>query len=163
MSDVAILLMLYGIAVLFLIAEIFIPSHGILTIAGVGFLVAAVVKTFEVGGKDAGTIAIFACFIFLPTFAFLAIKYWPRTPIGKLIAPANPELTSADTSIPVEELASHIGRSGRAVSELRPVGICEFDGRRISCVAEFGMLDSGVEVEGIAIKGGNLSVVEKKT
>ena len=163
MSDVAILLMLYGIAVLFLLAEIFIPSHGILTIAGVGFLVAAVVKTFEVGGKDAGTIAIFACMIFLPTFAFLAIKYWPRTPIGRLIAPPNPELTSADTSIPVEELASNIGRSGRAVSPLRPVGICEFDGRRISCVAEFGMLDSGVEVEGIAIKGGNLAVVEKKT
>jgi len=162
-SEVAILILLYAVGILFLLVEIFIPSHGILTLAGLGFLVAAVVKTFNVGGKEAGIIAIFACLIFLPAFAFLAIKYWPRTPIGRQIAPPNPTLTSADTSIPVEELARHIGRGGRAISPLRPVGICEFDGRRISCIAEFGMVDAGAVVEGVAVKGGNLSVVEKKT
>ena len=163
MSDVAVLIVLYAVGILFLLAEIFIPSHGILTLAGLGFVVAAVVKTFDVGGKDVGIVAVFACLILLPAFAFVAIKYWPRTPIGKRIAPPNPKLTSADTSIPVDELVRHIGRRGRAISPLRPVGICEFDGRRVSCVAEFGMVEAGVVVEAVAIKGGNLAVVEKKT
>ncbi len=142
-------------------AEIFIPSHGILTVAGLGFLVAAVSKTFSYGGREAGMMAIVACMIFVPTLGYFAIKYWHLTPIGKLIAPPNPKLTAADTSVPVEELARYVGRTGRSVSPLRPVGICEFDGHRFSCVAEFGLVEAGVDVKAIAIKGSNLAVVEK--
>lgn len=163
MSEVGIIIVLYAVGVLFLVCEIFIPSHGILTLAGLGFLIAGVTKTFTAGGRDAGIIAVFACLVFVPAFAFLAIKYWPKTPIGRRIAPPNPELTSADTSVPVEEIEGHVGQLGRTLSPLRPVGICEFNGRRISCVAEFGMVEAGVEVEGVGIKGSNLSVVEKKT
>ena len=163
MSDVGILIMLYAAGVLLLVAEIFIPSHGVLTVAGLGFLVAAVVKTFSYGGRDAGTIAVLACMVFVPVFAFMAIKYWHRTPIGRRTAPPNPVVTSADTSVPVEEMTRLIGQTGRSETPLRPVGICEFNGKRLSCVAEFGMLDAGVTVEALRIVGGNLAVQEKKT
>jgi len=162
MSDVGILTLLYCIGVLMLVAEIFIPSHGVLSVAGLGFLVVAVVRTFMYGGREAGVIAVLACLVFLPIFAYLSIKYWPRTPIGRRISPPNPVLTSADTSVPVEEMAILIGQTGRSISPLRPVGICVFDGRRVSCVAEFGMVDAGVMVEGVGMKGSNLAVVEKK-
>lgn len=163
MSDMAILLLLYGVGVAMLLAEIFIPSHGVLTVAGLGFLVAAVVKTFGYGGREAGIIAIFACLVFLPMFAFLAIKYWRQTPIGKRLAPPNPVVTAADTSIPVEELSRLIGQSGKSRTALRPVGICEFNGKRISCIAEYGTIDAGATVCAVRISGGNLAVEEKKS
>lgn len=162
MSDVAILVLLYGLGVLILVAEVFIPSHGILTVVGLGLLVAGVVQTFSYAGRDAGIIAIFACLVFVPAFAILAIKYWHRTPIGKRIAPPNPTLTAADTSVPIEEINSLIGKTGRTVSPLRPVGICDFNGRRVSCVAQFGMVEAGVAIEGVGLSGTNLAVVEKK-
>ena len=162
MSDVAILVLLYGLGVLILVAEVFIPSHGILTVVGLGLLIAGVVQTFSYAGRDAGIIAIFACLVFVPAFAILAIKYWHRTPIGKLIAPPNPTLTAADTSVPIEEINSLIGKTGRTVSPLRPVGICDFNGRRVSCVAQFGMVEAGVAIEGVGLSGTNLAVVEKK-
>lgn len=160
MSDMAILFMLYGVGILMLIAEIFIPSHGVLTLAGVGFLIAAVVKTFSYGGREAGVVAILACLVFLPVFAFVAIKYWPRTPIGRRMAPPNPVLTAADTSVPVEKLNSLVGRTGLSKTALRPVGICEFDGQRISCVAEYGIIEAGTTVRGTRIAGSNLTVEE---
>ncbi len=163
MSDVMILALLYGVGVLMLVAEVFIPSHGILTVVGLGLLIAGVVQTFSYAGRDAGIIAVFACLVFVPAFAMLAIKYWHRTPIGKRIAPPNPTLTAADTSVPIEEINSLIGRTGRTVSPLRPVGICEFNGRRVSCVAQFGMVEAGVTVEGVGLSGTNLAVEEKKT
>ncbi|MGB2984315.1 MAG: NfeD family protein [Phycisphaerae bacterium] len=163
MSEVAVLALLYAVGVLLLVAEIFIPSHGVLSIAGLGFLVAAVVKTFSYGGREAGTIAIFACLVFLPVFAFVAIKYWHRTPIGKRISPPNPVLTSADTSVPVEELNRLIGQTGRSETPLRPVGICKFNGKRVSCLAEFGMIEAGATVEAVRVSGSNLAVQEKKT
>jgi membrane-bound serine protease (ClpP class) len=159
----AIVTLLYGVGLLMLVAEIFIPSHGVLTLAGLGFLVVAVVKTFSYGGREAGVIAIFACSVFLPAFAFVAIKYWRRTPIGRRIAPPNPVVTAADTSVPVEELTRLIGQTGRSTTPLRPVGICDFDGKRISCVAAFGIIEAGTAVEGVRLVGSNLAVEEKKT
>jgi len=160
--DVVILVILFSVGALALVAEIFIPSHGILTIMGLGFLVAGVVKTFDYAGRDAGIVSVVACGVAVPTFGYLAVKYWPQTAIGKLIAPPNPVLSSADTSVPVEQINALIGANGQAVTVLRPVGICEFDGRRISCVARFGMIEAGAEVEGVGMTGTNLSVIEKK-
>ena len=163
MSDVAILMLLYSVGVVILVLEIFIPSHGVLSIAGVGFLIAAIVKTFSYGGREAGIVAVFACLIFVPTFALVAIKYWHLTPVGRRIAPPNPVITTADTSVPVEEMSRLIGQTGRSATPLRPVGICEFGQKRVSCVVEFGMIDTGVTVEAIRISGSNLAVQEKKT
>lgn len=162
MSGIGIVILLYCVGLLMLVAEIFIPSHGILSIVGLGFLVTAVVKTFTYGGREAGVIAVLACLVFLPTFAYLSVKYWPRTAVGRRISPPNPVLTAEDTSVPIEEMAALIGRTGRSISPLRPVGVCEFNGKRISCVAEFGMVDADVIVEGVSLKGSNLAVVEKK-
>lgn len=162
MSEVGLLILLYCLGMLMLLAELFIPSHGSLTVVALGFLIAAIVKTFSYGGREAGVIAIVACVILLPLFAYYSIKYWPQTPIGRLISPPNPILTSADTSVPVEEIRAMIGQTGRSLSPLRPVGICEINGHRISCVAEFGMVDANVVVEGVGIKGSNLAVIEKK-
>ncbi len=163
MSDLGILVLFYTIGVLMLVAEIFIPSHGILSVAGLGFLITAVVKTFTYGGREAGIIAIFACLVFVPAFAFVAIKYWHRTPVGRRIAPPNPLLTTNNTSVPIEALTRLVGQTGRSQTPLRPVGICEFNGKRVSCIAEFGMIEAGVTVEGVRISGSNLAVQEKKT
>jgi membrane-bound serine protease (ClpP class) len=162
LSEVSILVLLFVIGVLTLVAEIFIPSHGVLSLAGLGFLAAAVYKTFTYAGREAGIIAVFACLVFIPAFAFMAIKYWHRTPIGRRIAPPNPSLTEKDTTVPVEALTQLIGQTGRTQTPLRPVGICDFGGRRVSCIAEFDMIEAGVEVEGTRISGANLAVQPKK-
>jgi membrane-bound serine protease (ClpP class) len=158
MSDIGFIALLFGIGALVLLAEIFLPSHGVLTVVGVGFLVTAVVRTFMDHGRNAGAVAVVTCLVALPTFGYLSIKYWKRTPIGRRIAPDNPVLTSADTTVPVEELRRLIGQCGRTISPLRPVGVCDFGGRRIACVTELGMVDAGVEVIATGIRSGNLAV-----
>ncbi len=161
MTDLGILQPLYGLVLAILVAEIFIPSHGVLGVVGLGFVITAVVKTFSYGGRDVGMMAVLICLVTLPTLAYVAIKYWHQTPIGKRISPPNPVLTSADTSVPIEELRALINQTGRAVSPLRPVGVCEFNGRRVSCVAEFGVVEAGTEVVGTNIVSGNLAVQVK--
>ena len=163
MSEIAVLILLYAAGVLLLVMDIFIPSHGLLAVTGVGFLVAAVVQTFNYAGREAGIVAILACLVFLPTFVCLAVKYWRRTPIGRRISPPNPVLTVADAGVPVEELTRLVGQTGTAVTPLRPVGICEFSGKRVSCVAEFGMVERGTMVEAVRVSGSNLAVQQKTT
>ncbi|MFH1110167.1 MAG: hypothetical protein V1790_13375 [Planctomycetota bacterium] len=162
MSEVGIIALLFGAGALVLVAELFIPSHGVLTFVGIALLVAGIVQTFRFGGEKAGAISVLACLVVLPVFAVAAIKIWPRTWVGRRIAPPNPVLTPRDTSVPVEEISRFVGQTGRTLSPLRPVGICEFQGRRVSCIAEFGMLDVGVTVEGLRVVSGQLAVQERK-
>ncbi len=158
MSPLSVILLLYAVGLIFLVAEIFLPSQGVLTVAGLGFLGTAVYKTFNTYGEQAGLFAILGCMVLLPALAYVAVKYWRQTPIGRKIVPPNPVLTNADIGVPVEKLSELIGKTGTTATPLRPVGICEFDGQRISCVAQFGSVEAGVPVVGVKLQSGNLAV-----
>lgn len=157
-SPLGVILLLYAVGMLFLVAELFLPSHGVLTIAGLGFLGTAVYQTFDNYGEQAGLLSILGCMVLLPAMAYVAVKYWRQTPIGRRIVPPNPVLTNADVGVPVEALSQLIGKTGKTTTPLRPVGICEFDGQRISCIAQFGSVEPGVPVVGIKLQSGNLAV-----
>ena len=158
LSEAGILIMLYGLGALILVAELFIPSHGVLTVVGLGFLIAGVFMTFQNYGERAGLVAIVTCLIALPVFGVAAVKLWPKTWIGRRIAPPNPVDSAADSAVPVQELTRFVGRTGRAISPLRPVGICEFEGKRISCTVEYGIIETGAEVEAVRLVNGTLAV-----
>ena len=158
MSEMVLIFLLFAAGALILVAELFIPSHGILTVIGLGFLIGGVVETFRYAGEKAGVIAALSCIVALPMFGALAIKLWPKTWVGRRIAPPNPRVTARDTSVPTVELSRFVGASGKAISTLRPVGICEFDGRRISCIAEYGMIEAGTPVQALRVNGGSLAV-----
>ena len=148
---------MYAVGIAFLVAEIFIPSSGILTVAGLAFLGAALYRTFQLS-EQAGYIALLALIIALPTAVWLSVKYWYRTPMGKKISPPNPVLTEDDTGVKLDELETLVGQHGRSLTPLRPVGTCDFDGRRIECEAEVGMIESGVNVKAVGIRGRSLTV-----
>lgn len=158
MSELAVIIILFVGGLMVLTAELFLPSHGILTVVGVGLLVAGVARTFMVYGEVAGAVSVAANLVLLPVLVMGAVKFWPKTPIGRRVAPPNPVVRASDTSIPVEELSSLIGYTGRSVSPLRPVGVCDFGGRRVSCVSQMGMIDAGVEVRAVGLSGANLVV-----
>lgn len=162
MSAIGIVILLFVAGMLVLVAEIFIPSHGVLSLTGIVLLTVAVVQTFQHAGREVGVAAIVACMVFVPTFGYLAVKYWPQTPVGRRMSPPNPILTADDAGVPVAELRKFVGQVGRSVSPLRPVGIGEFNGRRVSCVAETGMIDAHETIEAIDVLGSNVKVAVRK-
>ena len=157
MEQVGTILILYLVGAGLLVAEIFIPSHGILTVAGLGVFGTAIYFTYH-ENTTAGHVSVILSLIFLPTMGFLSIKYWHRTPVGKRISPPNPVVTAADTGDWEAKLSPYIGKVGRSLSQLRPVGTCEFDGERLECIAEMGVIDRDQRVKAIAVRGRNLSV-----
>jgi len=157
-GDWLIIVVLYALGAAILVAEIFLPSHGILSVAGLGFLGVAVYLTFR-QSTPAGYVAIVILIAVLPTMAILAVKYWHRTPVGRRIAPPNPTLTEEDTAgVRLAELQPLVGQVGQSLTPLRPVGTCEFNGRRVECVAEMGMIERGTTVEAVGIRNRTLVV-----
>lgn len=157
MNDVLLVTVLFGVGILILIIEIFIPSYGMLTLGGLGFLVAAVYKAYGIS-EPAGHGAVIAALVALPTLAYIAVKTFHRTRFGRLISPPNPVVSASEFAPHIEELRRHIGKTGHTITALRPVGTCTIDGQRVPCVAESGLIEPGIEVVAVRIRGQELEV-----
>jgi len=162
MEDFTATLLLYLLGIALLVLEIFIPSHGALTVAGIGFLGAGIYMAFRLASW-VGYAALLFALMLLPTFIILAVKYWYRTPFGKRIAPPNPTITEDVLGFRTDELEALVGQTGRCQTQLRPGGSCEFHGRRVQCVAESGVIEPGALVRGIEVRGRDLVVRELRS
>jgi membrane-bound ClpP family serine protease len=65
-----------------------------------------------------------------------------------------PPIRRRDENEPVaEQLRRLLGETGRVLTPLRPVGLCEFDGCRIECAAEGEYVQAGRTVRVIRVEG----------
>jgi hypothetical protein len=86
-----------------------------------------------------------------PLIGSLAIKIYPRTPIGRRMVLQPPSSTPAPLPI-------HIGQTGVVASALRPMGECDFGDQRIEVISEQGMIPSGQAVKVVSIVNGRPAV-----
>lgn len=157
MDPILSLVILYVVGVVLLVAEIFLPSHAMLTVCGLAMLGWAVYQTFLLS-EPAGYVSLLLLAILLPTTMILAVRNWHRTPFGRRISPPNPVLTREDAGARPDLLEPFVGRIGTTLTPLRPVGKCRFGDRKIECVSESGMIDRGVVVRAVGIVNMSLAV-----
>lgn len=143
------IVLLYLVGSVVFVAELFLPSHGILGVVSVATLAYAVYRTFLIS-TAMGMLSTAMLVVLLPVGLLVAVRTWHRTPLGKRISPPNPVLGEEDR-LPLQTLKDVIGQRGRTVTLLRPVGTCDFHGRRLECKAEQNVIERNVEVEAIGL------------
>jgi membrane-bound serine protease (ClpP class) len=140
---------LYGAGALVLLVDLFVPSYGFLLLIGLGLFGYGLYGAFTIG-MTAGVVNAIVLMIALPVGFVIAIRNWHRTPVGRWISPPNPKLTDQDR-LPVSDVQVLVGAVGRTMGMLRPVGVCEFGGKRVECKAEYGVIETGVQVEAVGL------------
>ena len=154
--------LLLAVGVTLLIAEIFIPSGGIISVLSTLSLVGAIVCAWQAWwGTSQGYFWGFlgGMALLLPVIIAGAFYVWPSTPIGKraiLEAPAPHEVASF-----VEQegrLRQMVGKLGETVTTLNPAGIVRIDGQRVHCQSEGMILEAGTRVRVIAARGNSVTV-----
>ena len=146
-------LILFGAAAVFLAAEIFLPSHGLLGIFSGIFAIAGVVGMF-LFSPILGALSALALMIIAPVTFYYAIKFYPHSPVGKRVMLGAPD--AADThgfARESHDLALLIGKHGIAATLLRPAGTVEVEGHRIDCVSEGEVIPAGAAVEVVHVAG----------
>jgi membrane-bound ClpP family serine protease len=157
MEQLTVAVILQVVGIVLLVFDVFIPSHGALSVGGLTCLGAGIWCAFRLS-STAGYVSVLVASIVVPTLIVTGVKMWHRTPLGRRISPPNPRLTDADKSVDVSTLGPLVGTIGRTITPLRPVGTCEFDGRRVECVAEMGLIEAGQFVRAVRIEGRELVV-----
>ncbi len=79
--------------------------------------------------------------------------------MGKQLFLSGPEEDATVASMPVNlELERLRGRLGRAVSDLRPSGVSDFDGWRVDTITEGMMVEAGQWVRCVDVRSGKVIV-----
>jgi membrane-bound serine protease (ClpP class) len=150
-----IILQLVGVVVI--IAEIILPSGGILSIVALGVFGYSLFIVFNEISMTIGFSFVAADLILIPVLVIVGLKLLARSPVTLRKTLSRKEGVSSQSS----ELESYVGTQGNAVTDLRPAGIAVINGKRVDVVTrgEYLEKDSAIIVTAVT---GNQIIVRKK-
>ncbi len=153
MSSIVIALVFVGIAALLLALDLLVPSGGILLALSLMSCAGSVLFAFR-HSYEAGIWMLISELACVPLFAWLFIKLWPSTPLGRrmIIEPTQAKPFTWETD-------SMVGQTGLTVCDLVPTGHVEVDGREWQATSRSGLIAEGTSVKVIAEEMGQLFVV----
>jgi len=157
MSILAWPILILALGLILLIAEVFVPSGGLIGILATGCIGISLWLAFRVS-TDVGLKFLAADFVLLPLAFSLAMYIWPKTPMAKRVFLKPPTAEEIAPTRVSDRLDHLIGQYGRALTPLRPSGLVDFEGRRIDGASEGGLIDSGALVQAVQIRSGRLIV-----
>jgi membrane-bound serine protease (ClpP class) len=152
----AYLLILIGL--LLMVFELIFFTGGVLFVLALGSIIAGVAMTFA-SSAALGIVTLLVLIVVIPVLVSAMFQWGPKLSWSKGIFLSAPEdgQTFAD-SPGVRDLEQYRGRVGKTVSQLRPAGITEFDGKRVDTITEGLMVDEGQWVKCIEVKEGRVIV-----
>jgi membrane-bound ClpP family serine protease len=140
-------LVLATLGLVLMMAEYFLPTGGILIVAGILVCVGAVgviaMNTDDI--RETVAAMVLLC-VGAPIITIAGMKY-----VGKRYALKAEELSATIGS--ETDAVSLVGRFGQTVTPLRPAGAVVFDGRRVDAVSEGVFIDVGAWVKCIEETG----------
>ncbi|MDA3898356.1 MAG: serine protease [Desulfobacteraceae bacterium] len=147
-----VILQLIGVVVL--IAEIIIPSGGILGIITVSLMGYSLYLVFTTISTFVGMVFVIADIIMFPIVLFVGIKLLSKSPATLKTSLSKTNGFSSQS----EELIEFMGLSGEAVTDLRPAGTAVINNRRVDVVSRGEYLDKGTKIVVLAVEGNRVVV-----
>jgi membrane-bound ClpP family serine protease len=132
---------------IFLVLEFFVPSGGALGTLCALSLLAAIIVGF-MAGPWTGAVILAIEAIVVPAALAAAVKWWPETPIGRMILiplPKSPEEVLPETEN-YRGLKELVGKRGTARGLMLPSGIVLIDGKPYDAVSEGVTIEAGQSV-----------------
>jgi len=157
-------LLLVSIGVILLVIEVFVlPGTTVAGLAGVLAIVAGLGLTLVGAGATVsvvitalGRVALSLLLAMAGALAF--VRFLPHLPFGRrLVLRTGMDAHEGYVSTP-ERDPQWLGRSGTALSPLRPAGIADIDGARVDVVSDGAFIDAGSPIQVTRVDGNRIVV-----
>jgi membrane-bound serine protease (ClpP class) len=140
------------------VLEVFLPSGGIISFLAAAAVLAAIIVAFREGSGTGLTILSIAI-VAIPIVVALALRFWPKTAIGRRMLLSSPEGDEILSDNPRHRyLKGLVGRVGVAKSKMIPSGAVSIDGRTIDALSEGFPIEIGQRVRVIEARGNRVVV-----
>jgi membrane-bound serine protease (ClpP class) len=153
-----ILLLVLGLAFIFL--EMFVPSAGILGFLSAAAILCSIVLAYVNYGPITGTVFLAVAAILVPAAIALALRWYPSTPLGRMIMsePPTPAEVAPQDEPTARARALLKGRTGIAKTALMPGGSIKIDGRTYDAVGQGEAVEAGEHVLVVRVELNHLIV-----
>lgn len=145
-----------------LIVEMFMPGFGIPGISGAVLLVASVYFTWTRHGLLTGLGLAAVELAVGGTAIALSLRSASKGRLSKSPLVLNGGQTQKEGFVATEDLSGYLGKTGLALTVLRPAGIADFNGERMNVVTAGEFISKGVKVVVKEIEGARVLVEEVK-
>ncbi|MFZ5631222.1 MAG: NfeD family protein [Bacillota bacterium] len=150
-------ILVFLLGIIALVLEIFIlPGFGVAGITGV-ILIAWGVLLLAVDFTQATTALVVALAATLLVF-ILGLRLFKRLDLWQRMILRTKQYREAGYVAPQSDLVLHTGKTGKALTPLRPSGAAEIFGQRLDVVTEGEFIPAGADVEVIRVEGARVVV-----
>ena len=151
-----IILQLAGVIII--VAEIFLPSGGLLSLMAAGLIGYSLFIVFHDISTIAGIYFVLADLFMVPVLVVFGLKILARSPATLK------ETLSSDSGVVSQspELESYMGREGKSVTNLHPGGTAIIDNKRLDVVSRGEYIEKDRNLIVIEITGNQIIVREKE-
>ncbi len=153
----AVLLLALGLGLI--VAEVFFPSFGVLSVLATAALVGSIAMAFQ-ESNALGVRFLLATAVLVPATIVLGFKLFPRSPFGKRMVAGGLSFESRPTLDPRD--LTLLGREGTVEADCRPAGMARLDGRRVDVVTRGEWIEAGVRVRVIEVQGNRVVVARSE-
>lgn len=143
-------------AAAFMILEVMIPSFGMLGLLAATSYIFAVVLAFKTSAAD-GYIVAGTGLVILPAAFLLGFRLVRKTPLGRKTLLDAPAVGSIQRGFTAQHRLL-LGKSGVAVTDLRPTGVAEIAGVRTDVTAATGFVPKETPVTVVSVDGTRIVV-----
>ena len=142
------------LGVLVVVAEIFIPSLGLLTAIALGLIAYSLYLAFTTISSAAGLIFLGADLVILPLVVILGLKVLAISPLS-----LKKKLSARDGVVSQAlDLNTHLNKQGRSITALRPAGTALIDNARLDVVTDGEYIEANVQVMVTGVTGNQIIV-----
>lgn len=147
--------LLLGAGLLLVLAEVLIPSMGILGTLAAACIIGAQVFAWRVSSQT-GVNFMLVSGVMVPIVVMTGLRFFPRTPIGKRLV-AQGFTFDDGRAIDLRD-ADLLGAEGVVEAPLRPAGVARLNGRRVDVVSRGEMIAQGTRVQVVELAGNRVVV-----
>jgi len=156
-------IILLVVSLILLLAEVFIPSGGLILITALVALVASIWLAWNQWSDEPSILwAYFGTMIVvIPTSVGLMLYWLPRTSWGKRVlldAPTQEEITGYNDE--TAQLEQFIGKQGESLTLMNPGGMVLVEGERHHAESQGLLIEPRQPIEVVAVSGNRLVVCE---
>ena len=149
------IILLFGLGLLLIVAEVLIPSFGVLGGGATLCILGAIGWAYSLDNA-LGTQLLVAAVILVPLFLVFGLKLFPKSPLGRRFTATG---YSFDDGRGVDRRDDALlGARGVLVAPCRPAGLATLGGRRVDVVSRGEAIDAGEEVVVVEVSGNRVVV-----
>jgi len=156
MLDLAFPIVLQIAGIFVLLAEIILPSGGVLTILALGCFGYSLYSVFTNVSVSVGMMFVAADVVILPIVLIAGLKLLAYSPVALRKSLKKTDGVTSQS----EKLGGYMGKTGTTVTNLRPAGTARIDGRRVDVVSRGEFIEKDKPVIVIAVEGNRVVVRE---